>query len=388
MSDELLPIKQEISKYYLNEFKNELWFFKKMTILPVESNIIKVITWEINEPSNISDIFEWKNDDWFFDKILNRIKKQWWDFFISSELESKLLSFMKEKRKEIESKKTKSELEALKSTIMQQNNQSNQNNQNNHNNQNNQHTQNNQNQRTNNQWNNNWWNNSLRTNYSPWWYANTDRSSTSYEIDHLDFIIPPETTRIYNNLKWVEKPDLEPFACGLKLYNSLKSQWRLKNTKYLTIVDFTKPKSKNRMFVINTETRTVEHAVTCGHGKWSWRWEYATSFSNVVWSNKSSLGWYITPDTITKTTRKSWRYWLRQIQWIESTNSASWWRWIAIHPGGVNWSEWCFTIPRGVATEIMWKQKWWSLLFAYAESKEYFAQSNYFHQNPDGSFTA
>ena len=345
-----------------------------MTILPVESNIKKVITWESKLPSNISGIFEWKDDDWFFDKFINRIKKQRWDMFISSELESKLLFFMKEKRNEIENKKTKAELEALRSSIIQQNNQSQQQNQN---------TQNNQNQRTNNQWNNNW-----RTSYNSWWYTNVDNSATSYEIDHLNFVIPPETTKIYNNLKWVEKPDLEPFACALKLYNSLKSQKRLKNTKYLTIVDFTKKKSKNRMFVINTDNRTVEYAVKCGHWKWSWRWEYATSFSNVVWSNKSSLWWYITPDSITKTTRKSWRYWLRQIQWIESTNSASWWRWIAIHPWNVDWSEWCFTIPRNVANEIMEKQKWWSLLFAYAESKEYFAQSNYFQQNPDGSFTA
>ena len=225
-----------------------------------------------------------------------------------------------------------------------------------------------------------------------WWWtaekAKVDTSSESYEIDHLNFIIPQESKNIYNNLKWKEKPDLEPFACALKVYNSLKSQWKLKNTKYLTVVDFTKKKSKNRMFVINTQARIVEHAVKCGHWKWSWSWEYATSFWNKWWSNKSSLWWYITPDKITKTTRKSWWYWLRQITGIESSNSTAAWRWIAIHPWWVNWSEWCFTIPKSVSSEIMNKQIWWSLLFAYAESKQYFAQSNYFKQDSNGNFIA
>jgi hypothetical protein len=35
----------------------------------------------------------------------------------------------------------------------------------------------------------------------------------------------------------------------------------------------------------------------------------------------------------------------------------------------------------------MEKIKWW-FLFAYAESKDYFAQSNYFKQNSDGSIMA
>lgn len=218
--------------------------------------------------------------------------------------------------------------------------------------------------------------------------AKVDNTSESYEIDHLNFIIPQESKNIYNNLKWKEKPDLEPFACALKVYNTLKSQWKLKNTKYLTVVDFTKKKSKNRMFVINTETRTVEHAVKCGHWKWSWTWEYATSFWNKSWSNKSSLWWYITPDKITKTTRQSWRYWLRHITGIESSNKSAAWRWIAIHPWWLNWSEWCFTIPKSISSEIMNKQIWWSLLFAYAESKQYFAQSNYFKQDSNGNYVA
>ena len=218
--------------------------------------------------------------------------------------------------------------------------------------------------------------------------AKVDTSSESYEIDHLNFVISQESKNIYNNLKWKEKPDLEPFACALKIYNSLKSQWKLKNTKYLTVVDFTKKKSKNRMFVINTNTRTVEHAVKCGHGVGSGTWEFATSFSNRWKSHQSNLGWYITPDKITKTTKKSWWYWLRSIKGIEPSNNAAAWRWIAIHPWWVNWSDWCFTIPRSVSNEIMNKQIWWSFLFAYAKSKQYFAQSNYFKQDSNGSFLA
>ncbi len=55
-------------------------------------------------------------------------------------------------------------------------------------------------------------------------------------------------------------------------------------------------------------------------------------------------------------------------------------RGIYMHPWG--WiSKWCFTLPKDKAMEIMNKIKWDSLLFAYAKSKEYFAQSNHFDTN-------
>ncbi len=227
--------------------------------------------------------------------------------------------------------------------------------------------------------------------------AKVDTSSESYEIDHLNFVISQESKNIYNNLKWKEKPDLEPFACALKVYNTLKSQWKLKNDKYITVIDFTKNQKKSkRCFVINIQTNTVEHAEKCWHWSGSGNAEWATSFWNVSGSHKSSLWAYITADHSRSNTKGTWHsnFW----EWIEESNNKSKKRWIALlHPVKsltyASWkptSDWCITIPgsQKKVDKILNKIEWWSLVFAYAKSENYFAQSQFFQKNPDGSYTA
>ena len=87
---------------------------------------------------------------------------------------------------------------------------------------------------------------------------------------------------------------------------------------------------------------------------------------------------------------KKWTWkWLR-LRWQEHTDFRAHSRWLFIHPGGVDQSEWCFTIPASQShvDEILNKINWWSLVFAYAKSKDYFAQSDYFQQRSDGSVAA
>lgn len=79
-------------------------------------------------------------------------------------------------------------------------------------------------------------------------------------------------------------------------YNKLmgylnKYRNQIKNTKYATFVDFAKPSSQERMFVLNLETGALKKYLVA-HGKNSGEL-YATSFSNTPESNKSSLGLYV-----------------------------------------------------------------------------------------------
>ena len=216
----------------------------------------------------------------------------------------------------------------------------------------------------------------------------------SYEIDHFTIEVTNDAKKIWNSLKWKEKPDLEPFACAYKAYKIEKANWNLWNDKYLTIADFTKNmQTDNRFFVINMSTNTVVYSEKCGHGEGSWWSERATSFSNKSWSHKSSLWAYITPNKSRSNNKWTWVWSFPK--WQEKSNNAS--RWIAIHPVGSlsysSWkstSEWCFTIPASQShvDEILNKINWWSLVFAYAKSKDYFAQSDYFQQRSDGSVAA
>lgn len=218
-------------------------------------------------------------------------------------------------------------------------------------------------------------------------------TSKSYEIDHFNISISPEAKQIWDNLKWKEKPSLESFGCAWKAYKSEKEKWNLKNTKYLTVVDFTRNQlTDNRFFVINLDTNTVEYAEKCWHGDGSGGKERATSFWNVSGSHKSSLWASIIPSTMRANGRGTWRWAFPK--WLEWSNNAS--RWIAIHPVKSlvysTWrptSQWCFTLTCGQSgvNEII-KKIWDWLLFAHAKSEKYFAQSKYFQKNSDGSYAA
>lgn len=216
----------------------------------------------------------------------------------------------------------------------------------------------------------------------------------SHEIDKFDITVSAETKKIWESLKWKEKPDLEPFGCAMKAYKTEKAEWHLKNTKYLTVVDFTKNmQTDKRFFVINLDTNTVEYSEKCGHGEWSGGKEWATSFSNKSWSHQSSLWASITTDKSRSNGKWTWVW--QFPKWQEKSNNAT--RWIAIHPvKSLTYSSWkptsegCYTIPQSQSyvNEILSKINWWSLVFAYAKKKDYFAQSDYFKQSSDGSVVA
>jgi hypothetical protein len=68
------------------------------------------------------------------------------------------------------------------------------------------------------------------------------------------------------------------------------------NFKYIAIVDFSKPSTEQRFFLLDlTDTSLVCVDYVC-HGKYSGE-NFATSFSNQIESNKSSLGFYRLSET-------------------------------------------------------------------------------------------
>lgn len=66
----------------------------------------------------------------------------------------------------------------------------------------------------------------------------------------------------------------------------------IKNTRYLTIIDYSKPSNVKRMYLIDMKTGRVEKFLV-SHGKNS-GWAYATAFSNRPKSLQSCRGFFIT----------------------------------------------------------------------------------------------
>ena len=75
-------------------------------------------------------------------------------------------------------------------------------------------------------------------------------------------------------------------------YNS----FNLINKKVLTLIDFSKPSTEERLFIIDVENRKLLFQTFVAHGKNSGV-NIATRFSNRSGSLKSSLGFFITAET-------------------------------------------------------------------------------------------
>ncbi len=88
----------------------------------------------------------------------------------------------------------------------------------------------------------------------------------------------------------------EAFYSAYKGYQYLLSKGMLKKTNLLSICDYSQSSYNKRLYVIDLVKQKVLFNTYVSHGK-NCGGEYATSFSNLDNSNKSSLGFLITAET-------------------------------------------------------------------------------------------
>jgi hypothetical protein len=102
---------------------------------------------------------------------------------------------------------------------------------------------------------------------------------------------------------------------------------RIKNRRYIGIVDFAAHSSKDRFWILDLQNGT-EHAIHVAHGTGSDPDNdgYATRFSNVPNSHASSLGFYVTGDLYNGQNGRSMR-----LHGLSSTNSNALSRAVVLH---------------------------------------------------------
>lgn len=83
---------------------------------------------------------------------------------------------------------------------------------------------------------------------------------------------------------------------AIKGYEKLKQLGQINNSKYLTIVDYSKPSNTERFYVIDMLLEQVIIKTLVAHGKNSGNL-IPINFSNKIASLKSSLGFYVTGNT-------------------------------------------------------------------------------------------
>jgi hypothetical protein len=88
----------------------------------------------------------------------------------------------------------------------------------------------------------------------------------------------------------------QAFDYAMKGFNVMKSVGEVSNDHIISIIDFSKPSSEKRLFVIDLANYKLLFNTYVAHGMQSGK-EFAKQFSNKPESNKSSLGFYETQGT-------------------------------------------------------------------------------------------
>ncbi len=164
-------------------------------------------------------------------------------------------------------------------------------------------------------------------------------------------------------------------------YEKLVDRGMVKNSRYLTVVDFTQPSNEKRFYLIDVESKELVVNTYVMHGKRSGD-IIPESFSNKVNSFKSSLGFYITREIYKGKRGLSLR--LKGLEDMFNSNAEK--RGVVIHgsqfiseeraeQNKVAKSEGCPALPKADYLKVIRLLQNGSVLFIYHPSDEYFTNS-------------
>ena len=175
----------------------------------------------------------------------------------------------------------------------------------------------------------------------------------------------------------------EAFETAVKGMEKLLKEGVAKKDDIISIVDFSKPSTSKRLYVIDLVNYRLLFNTFVAHGMNSGK-EMAESFSNKVSSNKSSLGFYVTGETY----KGGHGYSLRLMGVEKGINDNAYRRAIVMHSadyvnerfaerlGYIGRSHGCPAVPVELNKPIINNIKDGSCLFIYYPSQQYFEKSD------------
>ena len=188
------------------------------------------------------------------------------------------------------------------------------------------------------------------------------------------------------NLLGGQKPSWESYSLAYKGYEKIHAEQILNENKpYLTIIDFTLPSYKKRLWLIDMESDSILYNTYVAHGKNSGD-VMAEKFSNIPQTYQSSLGFYLTGDTY----HGKNGYSLYLIGLEKGINDKAMERAIVMHGawyanetmikkfGRLGRSYGCPSVPEDIHKELINSISHCTILFIYHSSEEYQVNSNFF----------
>jgi hypothetical protein len=126
----------------------------------------------------------------------------------------------------------------------------------------------------------------------------TDRPASARATIEETTVTP--TSSAFDAARWAEVEvggvDPDVLSLALQAASAAVERGDAKNPATLTVIDFSRPSTVERMWVYDLATRELLFKEFVSHGRGSGRTD-ATMFSNVPESNQSSLGLYRTAET-------------------------------------------------------------------------------------------
>jgi len=181
-------------------------------------------------------------------------------------------------------------------------------------------------------------------------------------------------TSLYTDCELTDKLDFDVFKSAMEGYNTIDAP----NKKLLSIIDYSKPSTEKRLFIIDVENRKLLYNTLVAHGKKS-GYVNATKFSNKYGSHKSCLGFFRTGNSY-----YGKRGYSLQLEGLEKgINDNARQRGIVIHGAnyvseriangnGVIGRSWgCPAVSKKLSKEIINLLKGGSLLYIYGDDELY-----------------
>lgn len=172
------------------------------------------------------------------------------------------------------------------------------------------------------------------------------------------------------------------FEFAMMGFKKILESGKIDNDRIISIIDFSKPSSQKRLFIIDLKEQKLLFKTYVAHGMNSGK-EMATYFSNTPESNKSSLGFYTTADTYIG--KHGYSLHLNGLE--KGFNDKAYERDIVIHAAdyvseavirsagyaGRSWG--CPAVPQKLSKPIIDQIKNGTCLFIYAPDRNYIYRS-------------